>query len=87
MDYPRGQTDAPTVSLLISVIFGHFYLQVAWAQGKGTLESEYKPYYESEHGTTYIPWDACPKDPSELERLEDGGLLDQETLPEHLKGN
>ncbi|OWF37540.1 splicing factor, arginine/serine-rich 15-like isoform X1 [Mizuhopecten yessoensis] len=59
-------------------------LRVAWAPGIGVKESEFREHWEVDAGTTYIPWSKLPDD---LTNLIGGGIIDEETLPEHLKGS
>lgn len=58
--------------------------QVAWAPGIGVKESEFKDRWDVEQGVTYVPW---PQMPEDLTRLKDGGIIDEESLPENLKGD
>ena len=58
-------------------------LRVAWAPGIGVKESEFKDRWDVEQGVTYVPW---PQMPEDLTRLKDGGIIDEESLPENLKG-
>uniref|UniRef100_A0A023EYD6 Putative rna polymerase ii c-terminal domain-binding protein ra4 n=1 Tax=Triatoma infestans TaxID=30076 RepID=A0A023EYD6_TRIIF len=67
----------------------HFKLQgkaitIAWAPGKGMKDKEWKDYWEVEHGVSYIPWNKITVD-TDLDMLEDGGVIDEESLPEFLK--
>lgn len=59
-------------------------LRVAWAPGIGVKESEFRDKWDVDAGTTYIPWSKLPDD---LSNLIEGGIIDEETLPEHLKGS
>ena len=58
-------------------------LQVAWAPGIGIKESPFKQAWDVDEGVTYVPWDKLPQDVSFL--LE-GGMVDDDTLPDRLKG-
>ena len=58
-------------------------MQVAFAPGIGIKESPFKSYWEVEDGVTYIPWDKLPADVSPL---LGGGMVDEESLPDRLKG-
>ncbi|GCC22081.1 SR-related and CTD-associated factor 4 isoform X1 [Chiloscyllium punctatum] len=53
------------------------YIKIAWALNKG-MKTEYKQFWDVELGVTYIPWDKVK--PEELDRLCEGGMLDNETL-------
>lgn len=59
---------------------------MAWAPGKGTKGREWKDYWEIDSGVSYIPWSKLKPDTS-LEEFEDGGCVDEDTLPEFLKCN
>ncbi|XP_041067025.1 SR-related and CTD-associated factor 4-like isoform X2 [Carcharodon carcharias] len=52
-------------------------IKIAWALNKG-MKTEYKQFWDVELGVSYIPWDKVK--PEELERLCEGGMLDNETL-------
>lgn len=60
-----------------------FLIQVAWAPGIGVKESAFKDKWDVEVGATYIPWSSLPDD---LSSLIDGGIIDEDSLPENLKG-
>lgn len=46
---------------------------------------EYKDYWEVDVGASYIPYNKLSND-VDLETLEEGGMIDEETVPEHLQG-
>lgn len=46
---------------------------------------EWKDYWEVDYGVSYIPWNKLTPD-TDYDLLEEGGMLDQETMPEWLKG-
>lgn len=46
---------------------------------------EWKDYWEVEFGVSYIPWNKLTRD-TDYDLLEEGGMLDQETMPDWLKG-
>lgn len=48
-------------------------------------EREWKDYWEVDTGTSYIPWSKITKD-TDLALLEEGGMLDEETFPDWMKG-
>uniref|UniRef100_A0A1B6C775 RRM domain-containing protein n=1 Tax=Clastoptera arizonana TaxID=38151 RepID=A0A1B6C775_9HEMI len=58
-------------------------ITIAWAPGKGMKDKEWKDYWEVEQGVSYIPWCKIPRD-IDLELLEDGGMLDEESFPDWL---
>lgn len=57
--------------------------QVAWAPNIGVKESQFKDFWDLELGVTYIPWSSMP---ANLAPLLVGAIIDEETLPDHLKG-
>ncbi|GFO22304.1 splicing factor, arginine/serine-rich 15 [Plakobranchus ocellatus] len=57
-------------------------LKVAWAPGIGVKESMFKEYWDVEQGATYIPYDRLPVD---ITPYLNGGMLDEDTLPERMK--
>ncbi|XP_063534977.1 SR-related and CTD-associated factor 4 [Cydia strobilella] len=60
-------------------------IAVAWAPGKGVKGREWKDYWEAELGVSYLPWGALQQrwalGALSLDALEDGGAVDEETLP------
>ena len=58
---------------------------MAWAPGKGMKGKEYKDYWEAEEGASYIPYNKIPED-VDLDLLEEGGTVDEDTMPENLQG-
>ena len=48
-------------------------------------DREWKDYWEVDQGVSYIPWSKLTVD-SDFELLEEGGMLDEETFPDWLKG-
>lgn len=58
---------------------------MAWAPGKGMKGKEYKDYWDVELGASYIPYDKLD-DNVDIDLLEDGGMIDEDTVPEKLKG-
>jgi hypothetical protein len=62
-------------------------LQLAWAPGKGVKGKEWKDYWEVELGVSYIPWNKLHNiTDQDLELLEEGGMIDEDTMPPKLKG-
>lgn len=57
--------------------------QVAWAPNIGVKESQFKDFWDLDLGVTYIPWSSMP---ANLAPLLVGAIIDEETLPDHLKG-
>ena len=58
---------------------------MAWAPGKGMKGKEYKDYWEAEEGASYIPYAKIAND-VDLDLLEEGGTVDEDTMPENLQG-
>ncbi|KAJ2951232.1 hypothetical protein O0L34_g5631 [Tuta absoluta] len=60
-------------------------ITVAWAPGKGVKGREWKDYWEAELGVSYLPWSGLHAQwllgALSLDALEDGGAVDEETLP------
>lgn len=62
-------------------------ITLAWAPGKGVKGKEWKDYWEVELGVSYIPWNKLVNvTDQDLELLEEGGMIDEDTLPPNLKG-
>lgn len=59
---------------------------MAWAPGKGVKGKEYKDYWEVDLGVSYVPFEKTRDDPEVLDLLEEGGFIDEDSLPKHLKG-
>lgn len=59
---------------------------MAWAPGKGVKGKEFKEYWEVDLGVSYVPYDRIREDAEFLDLLEEGGFIDEDSLPEHLKG-
>lgn len=57
---------------------------MAWAPGKGVKGRDYKDYWEIDLGVSYIPWNRLSKN-TDFVSLEEGGALDEDTMPENLK--
>lgn len=57
--------------------------QVAWAPGVGIKESAFRKLCNIELGVTYIPWE---KAPDNLDPLLDGGVLDEDSIPQDFAG-
>lgn len=47
---------------------------------------EWKDYWEIDSGVSYIPWVKLRGDLN-IEEFEDGGCVDEDTVPEYLKRN
>lgn len=58
---------------------------MAWAPGKGMKGKEFKDYWEVELGSSYIPHSKLADD-VDLDLLEEGGMIDDDTVPEKLQG-
>lgn len=57
---------------------------MAWAPGKGVKGKDLKDYWEGDLGVSYIPWSKLKPD-IDLEMLEDGGMIDEDTMPAWMK--
>lgn len=69
------------LSILTKIIL---FLQLAWAPGKGVKGKDLKDYWEGDLGVSYIPWSKLKPD-IDLEMLEDGGMIDEDTMPAWMK--
>ncbi|CAH0586815.1 unnamed protein product [Chrysodeixis includens] len=60
-------------------------ITVAWAPPKGVKGRDWKDYWEADAGVAYLPWPALHKrwalGALSLDALEDGGAVDEDTLP------
>lgn len=59
-------------------------MQLAWAPGKGVKGKDLKDYWEGDLGVSYIPYPKLKPD-IDIELLEDGGMIDEDTMPAWLK--
>ncbi|KAJ3640855.1 hypothetical protein Zmor_027391 [Zophobas morio] len=59
-------------------------ITLAWAPGKGVKGKDLKDYWEGDLGVSYIPWHKLKPD-IDLEMLEDGGMIDEDTMPAWMK--
>lgn len=59
-------------------------ISISWAAGKGVKSKEWKDYWDLELGVSYIPWDKLD-DSTDFEQLEEGGMFDDESIPQWLK--
>ncbi|KAF2892998.1 hypothetical protein ILUMI_13174 [Ignelater luminosus] len=59
-------------------------ITIAWAPGKGVKGKDLKDYWEVDLGVSYIPWSKLKPD-VDIEMLEDGGMIDEDTMPTWLK--
>ena len=58
-------------------------LKAAWAMGAGVRESSMKEKWDMDLGVTYIPWSNLEE--IDLDKISEGAVLDEESLPEKLK--
>ena len=65
-------------------LFTFFFLQLAWAPGKGVKGKEYKEYFDADRGVAFIPWSKLGTS-VDLEALSEGGWIDPQTLPPGLQ--
>lgn len=59
-------------------------ITISWAAGKGVKSKEWKDYWEIDLGVSYVPWDRLGPT-SDLEALEEGGMFDEDSMPQWLK--
>ncbi|KAK4871457.1 hypothetical protein RN001_016448 [Aquatica leii] len=59
-------------------------ITLAWAPGKGVKGKDLKDYWEVDLGVSYIPWSKLKPD-IDLEMLEEGGMVDEDTMPAWMK--
>ncbi|XP_074603640.1 insulator su(Hw) mRNA adaptor [Brevipalpus obovatus] len=59
-------------------------IKMAWAPGKGMKGKDYKDHWDVDLGASYIPYDKLDES-VDLDLLEDGGMIDEDTVPEKLK--
>lgn len=57
---------------------------MAWAPGKGVKGKDLKDYWEGDLGVSYIPY-AKLKHDIDIDMIEDGGMIDEETMPDWMK--
>ena len=57
--------------------------KAAWAPGTGMKESTFKTNWDVEKGVTYVPWEKLAS--ISIDALAVGGMVDDESLPEHMK--
>ena len=55
-------------------------LKMAYAPGKGMKGKEFKEYWDVEHGCSFLPWSLI-NDSTDLDVLEEGAIIDDESLP------
>ncbi|XP_040154369.1 SR-related and CTD-associated factor 8 isoform X2 [Anopheles arabiensis] len=59
-------------------------ITISWAAGKGVKSKEWKDYWDLDLGVSYIPWSKLSPS-TDLETLEDGGMFDEDTIPQWMK--
>jgi RNA-binding protein 16 len=80
----RRQDAVRAIHNLKNLKFNNANIKMAWAPGKGMKDKEFKDYWDVESGVSYIPDEKLTKN-VDLELLEDGGCIDEDTVPEALK--
>ncbi|XP_037079200.1 SR-related and CTD-associated factor 8-like, partial [Pollicipes pollicipes] len=60
-------------------------ITIAWAPGKGMKGKDFKDYWEVEAGCSYIPHGRLTV-MSDLDAMEEGGMIDDQSVPDWLKG-
>lgn len=61
-------------------------ITISWATGKGAKEKEWKDYWDVDLGVSYVPW-AKLTPAVDYEALEEGGMFDEDSMPEWLKAH
>ncbi|KAG9511188.1 Myosin light chain kinase, smooth muscle [Fragariocoptes setiger] len=61
------------------------WIKMAWAPGKGLKDKEFKDYWEVDIGSSYIPYRKLNLATLDIELLEKGGVIDEDTLTEDLR--
>lgn len=59
-------------------------ITISWATGKGVKSKEWKDYWDLDLGVSYIPWGKLTA-ATDFEALEEGGMFDEDSMPEWLK--
>lgn len=59
-------------------------ITISWATGKGVKSKEWKDYWEVDLGVSYIPWSKLSH-ATNFDALEEGGMFDEDSMPEWLK--
>ncbi|KAH7646281.1 rna binding domain containing protein [Dermatophagoides farinae] len=69
-----------------SKILNSNQVKITWAPGKGIKNKEYKDYWESDIGSSFIPHKILlEQEDIDLDQLEEGGMIDEDSIPEQLK--
>ncbi|OTF79888.1 RNA binding domain containing protein, partial [Euroglyphus maynei] len=69
-----------------SKILNSTQVKITWAPGKGIKNKEYKDYWESDIGCSFIPHKILLEQQDiDLDQLEEGGMVDEDSIPEQLK--
>ena len=69
-----------------SKILNSNQVKITWAPGKGIKNKEYKDYWESDIGSSFIPHKILlEQEDIDLDQLEEGGMIDEDSIPERLK--
>ncbi|KAI6660598.1 Protein SCAF8-like [Oopsacas minuta] len=55
--------------------------KLVYAPGKGVKDDNFKQHWDSTHGITYLPWSIVTDKGIDLSELQEGGILDPDTLP------
>lgn len=59
-------------------------IKMAWAPGKGLKDKKFKDFWEVELGASFIPITKIDFS-FDLDTLEEGGVLDEDTLTDKIK--
>lgn len=60
-------------------------IKMAWAPGKGLKDKKFKDFWEVDLGASFIPISKIDVS-MDLDTLEEGGVLDEDTLSDRIKG-
>lgn len=56
------------------------YLKTAWAPGKGMKGKDFKDYWDVDQGCSFLPYSLLT-DSTDFDDLEEGGIIDEDSLP------
>ncbi|KAK9884912.1 hypothetical protein WA026_009150 [Henosepilachna vigintioctopunctata] len=80
----RRQDAARCLTKLKNHVIHGKAITLAWAPGKGVKGKDLKDYWEGDLGVSYIPWSKVKPD-IDIDMLEDGGMIDEDTMPEWMR--
>lgn len=65
-------------------IFSSNQVKITWAPGKGMKNKEFKDYWESDIGCSFIPHSSITEE-IDLDQLEEGSVIDEDSMSDNLK--